>query len=77
MWVDGRAAAAEAARESGGICGLVEPMVRGPWRSLSGLMVHPWLLRQMVMCLWYVVHVSLSAETAPGGEATRVCGWRK
>ena len=25
MWVDGRAAAAEAARESGGICGLVEP----------------------------------------------------
>ena len=35
MWVDWRAAAAEAARESGGICGLVEPVVRGPWRSLS------------------------------------------
>ena len=61
--------------------GLVEPVVRTspPWHSLSGLMLGAPVVAEaaIVMYLWYVAHVSLSVETAPGGEATRVCGWRK
>ena len=60
--------------------GLVEPVFQmSSWHSLSGLMLGAPVVAEaaIVMYLWYVAHVSLSAETAPGGEATRVCGWRK